>query len=330
MDAARLTAVGFLALVLGLLAGPAVAQPSAGKFAKIVVLSVGVNPPSAPFNVAFEQRLRDLGWVEGRTMTLQWRVAKPGERLADVAAATVRDGVDVIVTPGPEAPLQAAREATAQDTRTPIVMIAINYDPVERGYVASLPRPGGNVTGVFYRQFEVGVKQLELLTQALPGVSRVGLLWEQASADQVKPIEVAARALRVEVVPVEVKPPWDYEGAIATLKRGRVGGVVVAGSPVFFRDRARLQALLIQHRLPASGTLAYADAGSLISYGPDLLDFFRRGADYVDRILRGARPADLPVEQPTRFELSINAKTAKTLGITVPPEVLARADTVIQ
>jgi putative ABC transport system substrate-binding protein len=233
----------------------------------------------------------------------------------------------VIVAPGPEAPLQAARDATP---RVPIVMIAINYDPVERGYIASLARPGANITGLFYRQFEVGAKQVELLAQALPAASRFGVLWDTTSADQLKALEVAARTLRIEPMPIEIRSSDDYEAAIATLQRSRVAGVIVAGSPLFFRDRARIHQLLSKHRLPSAGAAGYVDAGPLISYGPDLVHFFSRGADYVDRILRGARPADLPVEQPTRFELTINLRTAKALGVTVPPALLARADTIVE
>ena len=331
MDAARLSAAraltGLVVAFALLLAAVAGAQPAPGKVARVAVLTIGVNPRSTTFNAGFEGRLRELGWIDGKTVSLQWRAPKPGQRLVDLAAAVVREGVDVIVAPGPEAPLQAARDATA---RVPIVMIAINYDPVERGYVASLARPGANITGLFYRQFEVGAKQVELLAQVLPAASRLGVLWDTASADQLKALEVAARTLRIEPMPIEIRSSDDYEAAIATLQRSRVAGVIVAGSPLFFRDRARIHQLLSKHRLPSAGAAGYVDAGPLISYGPDLVYFFSRGADYVDRILRGARPADLPVEQPTRFELTINLRTAKALGVTVPPALLARADTIVE
>jgi putative ABC transport system substrate-binding protein len=292
-----------------------------------VVLNIGVNPPSAPFYVAFEQRLGELGYTKGQNLVLTYRGPARGESIAEVARAIVRGPVDVLLVTGPEQPLKAAREAT---DKIPIVMVAINYDPVERGYVASLARPGGNVTGVFFRQLEVSAKQLQLLSTAIPPGGRVGVLWEPFASDQLRVVQEAGRSLGVELLPVEVPPPYDYDRAFAMLRQARVGGIVVLGSPVFFRDRARIHALALRHRLPTIGSAAYADAGSLLGYGPDLPHLFRRAAEYVDRILRGGQPGDIPVEQPSRFELIVNLKTAQAMGVTLPQALVLRADRVIE
>lgn len=286
-----------------------------------------VNPRPAPHFVAFETRLRDLGWVDGRTVTIDFRQPERIDDLATVAADLVRRGATVLVAAGPEPPLKALRHAT----RTiPIVMTAINYDPIERGYVTSLARPGGNVTGLFYRQLELGAKQLQLLREAFPKAARLAVLWDSAfSVDQLPAIETAARDLKIDLLKVQLGPPYDLEAAFTKLKDGRVAGVLIAGSPVFFRERARIGELAVKMRLPTMSAAALAETG-LIGYGPSLNGIYRRAAEYVDKILRGTPPAELPVEQPATFELVINLRTARALGVALPQTLLQRADRIIE
>lgn len=310
----------------GLLAGPRVpgAQP-ADRIHRLGI--VAINPRSAPFIQAFEARLRQLGWADGKNLAIVFRSPRRPQDAAAIAIDLVRQNMDVIVAGGPEPNLKAATEAT----RTiPIVMVALNYDPIAKGYAASVARPGGNVTGVWSLSQEQGPKQLELLTEMLPKVTRVGVLWEAFSRDQLALIDAAAPRLSVQIVKVEVLPPYDLDRAFVTLKQRRVGAVLAVGSPIFFRERATLAKIALAHRLPAGGSLSYLDSGFLLGFGVDTNVPYRRAADYVDRILRGAQPADLPIEQPTTYELAINLKTAKTLGLTIPPSVLLRADRVIE
>jgi len=294
---------------------------------------IGILAPAStrlPQYAAFRQVLRDLGYREGETLAIEERAAEgKAERLPELAADLVRRNVDVILAPGPEATLRAARQATST---IPIVMIAVDYDPIALGYVAGLPRPGGNITGVFLQQLELTAKRLELLKEALPGVSRVAVLWDTFSADQLKAAQAAAKSLGLQLQPVEMRnPPYDFEGAFAAASRGSGGALLVLMSPVFFAERARMADLAAKKRLPAMfGLRQWAEAGGLMAYGANISDMFRRAAYYVDKILKGAKSADLPVEQPTRFELVVNQKTAKALGLTVPPSILVRADQVIQ
>jgi putative tryptophan/tyrosine transport system substrate-binding protein len=319
----------FLAIAgSGILSAPlaAEAQP-AGKVYRIGVISSGINPRSASFFQAFERQLRDHGWVEGTNLAIDYRTPRGPTDFAVAAADLVRANVDVILAGGPDASLRAAKHATAT---IPIVIVALNYDPVEKGYVASLARPGGNVTGVFSRAPEVGAKALELLREIRPGGTVVGVFWEAFTTDQLPMIDTRARELHVQLEKVEVRPPYDYERAFLTLKRRPVGAVLIVGSPVFFRDRARIAELALQHGLPAGGLVGGADVGMLLSFGVHPNIPYGRAADYVDRILRGAKAADLPVEEISRFELVINLKTAKALGLTIPPSLLQRADQVIE
>ncbi len=316
------------ALASGLLAAPraAGAQPPK-KVYRIGVISSGINPRSASFFQAFERQLREHGWVEGTNLAIDYRTPRGARDFPMSAADLVRENVDVILAGGPDASLKAARQATAT---IPIVIVALNYDPVEKGYVARLARPGGNVTGVFSRAPEVGAKALELLREIRPGGTVVGVLWEAFTTDQLPMIDTRARELHVQLEKVEVRPPYDYERAFLTFKRRPVGAVLVVGSPVFFRDRARIAELALQNGLPAGGLVGGADVGMLLSFGVHPNIPYRRAADYVDRILRGAKAADLPVEEISRFELVINLKTAKALGLTIPPSLLQRADQVIE
>jgi ABC-type uncharacterized transport system substrate-binding protein len=317
-----------------LLAAPlaAEAQPAA-KIARIGYLAnnMAANPH---IHEAFRQGLRDLGYVEGRNVVIEYRDAegKP-ERLPALAAELVALKVDVIVAAGSNQLALAAKQAT----RTlPIVFAAVS-DPVAIGLVTSLARPGGNVTGASILAPELVGKRLELLTQAVPGISRVAVLWlpgalgERTEKDMLKEADVAARALGVRLQFVEARVPADLDRAFSDMTRARAGALIVLPSHMFLREHRRLVDLAAKHRLPAVYTVKeYVDAGGLMGYGPNLADVFRRAAIYVDKILKGAKPADLPVEQPTKFDLVINLKTAKALGLTIPPALLGRADEVVQ
>jgi putative tryptophan/tyrosine transport system substrate-binding protein len=279
---------------------------------------------------AFSKGLRDLGWVEGQNLTFERRYAEGKyEALPGLAAELVRLRVDVIVPFGTLA-TRAAKNATET---IPIVFARVG-DPVGSGLVHSLARPGGNLTGVSVLSVELGAKRLELLREALPGVTRVGVLWDPSfspDAAELRQIEGAARSFGVRLQPVAVQGPEEFEGALLAMKRQRAGDVYVMGGLVFAEHRNRLAALAAKIRLPIMvWRRELVEAGGLLSYGPNFRDTYRRAAGYVDKVLKGAKPADLPVEQPTQLELVINLKTAKALGLTIPPSVLARADEVIQ
>ena len=281
---------------------------------------------------AFLQGLRDLGYVAGRNVVIETRDAEGKlERLPALAAELVALKVDVIFAGGTAQAL-AAKEAT---TTIPIVFTAV-IDAVADGLVTSLARPGGNVTGLSGLASELVGKWLELLKQAVPRISRVALLWhpgtlgERTEKDMLKGAEVAARTLGARLQSVEARGPDDFDTAFSDMKRARAGALTVWPSPMFNSQRQRLVDLAAKHRLPAVYPWREAaDAGGLMAYGVDPADVFRRAATYVDKILKGAKPGDLPVEQPTKFELVINLKTAKALGLTIPPSLLGRADEVI-
>jgi putative ABC transport system substrate-binding protein len=217
-------------------------------------------------------------------------------------------------------------------TTLPIVVVAIDYDPIERGYIASLARPGGNITGVFFRQLELTSKRLELAKELVPKATRMAVLWDADSADQAKAADRAARSLNISLLPLELRhPPYDWAGVMQTAVQNRAGAVFVLTSVVVFNDRARIAAAARQHRLPTIFALReHVEAGGLLAYGANIAGMFRTAAVYVDRIHRGSKPSELPVEQPTTFELVINLRTGKALGITIPPALLARADSVIE
>jgi putative ABC transport system substrate-binding protein len=326
----RLYSVGcILTLALAVLVAPlsANAQPPGKVFRVGVLLPAS---PGLPIHQAFTQRLQALGYVEAQNLALEVRAAEGQfERLPGLAAELVRLHVDVIVASGPEATLRAARGATET---IPIVMRARDYDPIALGYVAGLARPGGNITGVVQQRLEVTAKQLELLKEALPTLTRVAVLWDDASADQRRAAEAAARPLGVQLQLLEVRqPPYEFAGAFAAAAQGQAEALWVLNSPIFFMQRDHIMDLVAKSRLPTMfGLPESARAGGLMAYDVDNVDTWRRVADYVDKILKGAKPADLPVEQPTKFELVINLKTAKALGITIPPHLLVLADEVLQ
>ena len=316
-----------LVLAWGLLATAlaADAQP-AGKNPRIGILRPG-SPPD-PLLAAFRQGLRELGYDEGRNISIEYRWAEGrDERFPALAADLVRLKVDVIVA-GVGA-VEAAKHAT---TTIPIVM-PVSGDPVRAGLVASLARPGGNITGLTSLSGELPGKWMELLKETLARVSRVAVLWDPAGdPSQLRISEAAARSLGVRLHVLKVSHAGGFEAALAEAHKSDAEALIVLGSPFFYVHRTRLVELAAKHRLPT----IYAQrefvigAGGLMSYGADYHHQFRRAATYVDKILRGAKPADLPIEQPTKFELVINLKTAKALGLTIPRAVLARADEIIE
>jgi ABC-type uncharacterized transport system substrate-binding protein len=326
----RLSPVGLVAtLALAVLVAPlaAHAQPLENVFRVGVLHPLS---PSHPTLLAFMQRLQELGYVEGQNLALEVRGAEGQlERLPSLAAELARLHVDVIVATGPEATLRAARDATET---IPIVMSARDYDPIARGYVAGLARPGGTITGVLQQRLEVTARQLELLKEALPTVTRVAVLWDAASVDQRRAAEAAVPSLGVQLQPVELRhPPYDVASAFAAAVQGGAEALLVLNSPVIAMQREPIMALAARGRLPTmSGASDGARAGGLMAYDVNNVEMFRRVADYVDKILRGAKPADLPVEQPMKFELVLNLKTAQTLGITFPSTLLILADEVIR
>jgi ABC-type uncharacterized transport system substrate-binding protein len=312
----------------GIVVGPFAAQAQqAAKIARVGYLGGG----SGPVDRAFLQGLRDLGYVEGRNLVIEYRSAEGNsERLHAVAAELVALKVDVLVAPSTVAAL-AAKQATST---LPIVSVAI---PVTSGLVTSLARPGGNVTGLAFFSPELVGKCLEQLKQAVPGVSRVAALWQpggqgqHVEEDMLKGVEAAARALGVRLQYVEARGPENFDRAFSEMTRARAGALTVLPFNMFFNERRRLVDLATKNLLPAVYPWReFVEDGGLLSYGLNVADLFRRAAAYVDRILKGTKPGDLPVEQPTKFEFVINIKTAKALGLTVPQSVLVRADEIIQ
>ena len=303
------------------------AQPS--KTARIGLLEGSSLPTRFE---AFRQGLRELGYVEGQNISVEYRWAdwKP-DRIPALAEELVRLKVDVIVSTGggTVTPL-----AVKKAVKTIPVVFATGGDPVSAGLVASLDRPGGNLTGVSLLTSELNEKRLELLTAAVPGVSRVAVLANPVNpgtARSLKGLEGAARTLKVKLQVLEARDPQAIDGAFAAMKRERAGALLVANDPMFFAQRERIVGLAAKSRLPGIFEWReFAEAGGLLSYGTSVADTYRRLASYVDKILKGAKPADLPVEQPTRFELVINLKTAKALGVTIPQSLMRRADEVIQ
>ena len=322
------------AVVLGLslLAAPlaAEAQPAAKVF-RIGLLgsSSPTDPEASRIWEGFFQGLRALGYVEGQNILIEGRFyGDRTERLPALAVELVRLKVDVIVAQGPPAP-EAAQRATST---IPIVM-TVHQDPVESGLVASLARPGRNVTGPSVLTTELVGKRLQLLKEVVPGLSRVAVLWDPThptAKRQLNEAEVAARSLKVQLQVLEARAPGDFAGAFSAMTNGRAGGLILLGGLMFFVERTRIVELAAQSRLPTiHGARENAEAGGLMAYGPNLRESYRRAATYVDKILKGTKPAELPVERPTKFELVINMKTARALGLTIPQSVLQRADQII-
>ena len=311
----------------GLLAAPLAAEgQQAGKVGRVGILG---NENSAPWE-AFRRGLRDLGYVGGRNLTMESRWSEGRtERLPALAIELVQLRVDVIVASGTQA-VRAARQATST---IPIVM-AVSAHPDKIGLVKSLARPGGNVTGLDNVGPDLKGKQLQLLKEVAPKVSRVAVLWNPANLVETfgfKEMVAAAAVIGVEIQSIDVRTPDDYLAAFATVTASRADALYAFGNPVNFKNRQLIADFALKSRLPSIyEERLFVESGGLMSYAPSFTDLFRRAATYVDKILKGAKPADLPVEQPRKFELVINLKTAKALGLTIPPSVLARADEVIE
>jgi putative ABC transport system substrate-binding protein len=310
------------------LCSPVGAQPT--KILRIGYLganSLSINPDRPE---AFRKGLRELGYVEGKNIVIEWRSAEgKQDRLPALAAELVRLKVDIIIAGGPPS-TRAAKEATIT---IPIVM-GFDNDPVADGFVASLARPGGNITGLATLAPEISGKLLELLKEVVPRLFRVAVLGtstQPGNAQSLRETEVAAPAFGVKVQFLDILAPKDIETAFRAAGKGHADGVLVLQSPVINSQRTQVADLAVKSRLPGIFPQSqYANAGGLMYYGVNTVDLFRRAPTFVDKILKGAKPADLPVEQPTKFELVINLKTARQIGLTIPPNVLARADKVIR
>jgi putative tryptophan/tyrosine transport system substrate-binding protein len=325
----RLIGLVILALSLTLAPVVAAAQP-AGKAWRVGVLTTG-NPHSAPPANwdGFLQGLRESGYVEGQNIAIEQRYAegKP-ELFPDRAADLVRLKVDVIFARGPWA-VSAAKAAT----RTiPIIGLDLESDPISDGFVKSLARPGGNITGMFLDLAELSGKQLQILKEIIPKLSRVAILGDSAvNASQLRELRMVARSLAVQTQALEMKSSKDLESAFEAANKGRATALIVLSNPLTLASRTQIGDMATKRRLPTMYLYrAHVDAGGLISYGPDLPDMFRRCGEYVGRILGGAKPSELPVERPVKFDLVINLKTANALGLTIPQSVLVRADEIIQ
>jgi putative ABC transport system substrate-binding protein len=320
---------------INLMGGVAAAWPlmaraqQAGKLPVIGLLGSATLLAESERVAAFVQRLRQLGWIENRNVAIEYRWAEGrSERFVEIATEFVQLKVDVIVTTTSPASI-AAKQATSV---IPIV-VANSNDPVGLGLVASLARPGGNVTGVSNQIADTASKRIELLREVAPGLQRLAILADVGNPGPIldmREAQATARMLGLEAVALEIRRAEDI-GPAFELAKGRADALYVAPDPLVNSNRVAIHTLSLAARLPTMhGVRDYVEAGGLMSYGPNIADLYRRGADYVDKILRGAKPADLPVEQPTKFDLVINLTTAKALGLTVPPLLLARADEVIE
>jgi putative ABC transport system substrate-binding protein len=328
MNTKKLVGLALVALLFALCFSAEAQQP--GKGPRIGFL-FNISPSVVSARIeALRQGLRELGYVEGKNIVSEWRSTEgKTDRLPALAAELVRLKVDVIVTSGPAA-TRAAKEAT---NTIPIVM-AFDDDPVGSGFVASLARPGGNITGLSTLAPEISGKQLELLKETVSRLSRVAVLGTSTrpgTKQALKEMELAAGALTVQLQYLDIRDPKDIETAFRAASKGRADAAVVLGSPILNSHRTQIAELAAKRRLPAMyARPEYVEDGGLMTYGVNINDLFHRAATYVDKILKGAKPADLPVEQPTKFELVINLKAAKQIGLTIPPNVLARADRVIR
>jgi putative ABC transport system substrate-binding protein len=320
----------FIALLGGGAAWPLAGRAQqVGKIPTIGLLVPGTHASHGQWFTTLVERLRELDWIEGRTLAIEYRWTEGrAERVFEIAAEFARLKVDVIVTSGTPQVL-AAKRATSV---IPIVF-ATAGDPVDAGLVASLARPGGNVTGLALQSTELTGKRLELLREVLPSLRRLALLGNPqnpSDALEMHQVEATARTLTLEILTLPVQRPEEIEPAFESLK-GRAQALYVISSPLAATKQVQINALALAAKIPTMHhTREYVETGGLMSYGPNFHDHYRRAADLVDKILRGTKPADIPVEQPTNFDLTINLKTAKALGLTIPPTLLARADKVIE
>ena len=316
-----------------LLGGTAAAWPLAARAQKTKTLRLGivaVTPRTGPLWVTFEQRLRQLGYVDGQNLTIEFiQVDLQDDTIHAAMTKIVSSDVDIIITGGNEFIVKAALAATKV---IPIVIAAIDYDPLALGYVASIARPGGNVTGLFAEQIDLASKRLQLMKEVVPGSQKMVVFWDRASAGQWQAAQTTAKTLGLQVAGIELRDePYDYERALGMAPADHRGALIAMSSPIFWNDRKRLAEFTLRRGLAAMfAQREFVDLGALLSYGPNVVALFERQADYVDRIAKGAKPADLPVEQPTKFELIFNLKTARAFGLDVPTSLLLRADEVIE
>jgi putative tryptophan/tyrosine transport system substrate-binding protein len=322
----------FITLLGGTVAWPPGARAQqAGQIARIGFL--GSDPDNAQFAASypvFLAELRKLGFNEGQNLIVEYRRMDEGTPKAFASASEmIRSNVGVVVTFGPEVILKAA---VAASQTIPIVMIAVNFDPIAGGYVSNLARPNRNITGLVYRAPELAAKQLELLVEAFPNNQPIAALWEPASAEQFASAQHTAQSLHIDLRSYKVEnPPFDFDEAFRRIAQDGSRMVLVLSGPTFGVQRAHIADLAMQRRLPTMFTFKnYVTAGGLMSYGIDTVPIFRRAASFVAKILRGAKPSDLPVEQPNNFEFTLNLKTAKAIGVSIPTSILLRADEVIE
>jgi len=299
-------------------------QPN--KIPRIGYLSVGSSSSEVPRVKAFREGLRGLGYIEGQNIVIEYRYGESRpDRLHSLAADLVRLKVDVIVAGG--TPVRAAKNAT---NTIPIVM-AVSTDPVESGYVESLAKPGGNVTGLSSMALELNGKRLELFKETFPKLRRLGVLWSATSVSAFKETQTAAPTLGFKVQSLELQGPEDFDSAFSLITKDGLDGLFTIANVLLTANRKRIVDFAAKNKLPAIyHNEDFIEVGGLMSYAPSLLDLYRRAALFVDKILKGSKPADLPVERPTKFEFIINLKAAKQIGLTIPPNVLARADKVIR
>jgi putative tryptophan/tyrosine transport system substrate-binding protein len=320
--------LGLAAAAFGNLSERAIRAQAAAS--SLHITAVLMTPPTSSYWVAFMRRLRELGYREGENLLVEaFDGREETDHLVEDLKGRISKGVNVVVASGPEMPLKLAIAAAGT---LPIVMVAFDYDPLALGYIKSLARPTGNITGLFVQQIEQGVKRLELIREAFPNAQTAAVLWDRLSFDQWEAVEKAAKTLGIRVIGIGLhEQPYDYERALADARIEATGLLLAMASPIFFLDKERLIDCALKHRMATINPVReMTEAGGLMSYGVSLDGTMRRAAEYVDRIARGARPADLPVEQPTKFELVINLKTVKALGVTIPPSLVARADEVIE
>jgi putative ABC transport system substrate-binding protein len=311
----------------GLLAAPLAAEGQQTRKVPRVGVLGGQSPEMSPPILALREGLRELGYVEGQNIAIEWRWAQgKDERYPDLAAELVRLKVDIIV-----APTTAGAQAAQRATKTIPIVMGFVSDPVALGFVANLARPGGNITGLGVPTPEIAGKRLQLLREVAPTVARIAVLSDPSQPADLRGTEAAAQALGVQLQVWKVGSGGELDRVFTAIARERAAGIIILGSTTLFANRARIAQLAIRHRLPTSAwTRELTEAGCLMSYGANLHDVARRAAYFVDKILKGAKPGDLPVEQPTKFDLVINLKTAKALGLAIPPSLLGRADEVIQ
>jgi putative ABC transport system substrate-binding protein len=316
-------------VAIGIFAAPVIARTQPGRTLPVLGVLHSVHSPRGRAMTTLRDGLLELGYVDGQNMTLVYRSAQLGPNtLPALATELVQRNVNVLYAVGPA----AVHAATHVTSTVPIVAMDLESDPVDSGWARSLARPGGNVTGLFLNFPELAGKWLQLLRDAEPELRAVGILWDSATGSaQLDAVKVAAGNLGMDLSLLPVRTADDFDDALRTALKDGVRAVVVLSSPVFDVNSPRVAALIVRNRLPAiSAFREFADAGGLMAYGPDLKEFFRRSALYVAKIIEGAKPGDLPIEQPTKFQLVINLKAAKALGLKIPQSLLLRADEVIQ